>query len=82
MIQERDPINPIIDTDYTGDFPVSFVSHFGLTKREWFAGLAMQAIISAGGLPTLQAIAEESAKIATCMINELNKPQEAAQDAP
>jgi len=46
----------------------------GLTKREYFAGLAMQGAISrAGSTNNLEDIASYSVKIADTLIEELNK---------
>lgn len=44
------PINPTLELDYTESIiqgrNVFFNQEFGLTKREYFAGLAMQGLIS------------------------------------
>jgi hypothetical protein len=75
MTKANDPVEPIIDTDYTGDFPVSHVKHAGLTKREYFAAMAMQGYIAAGanGMPPSADIAQHAVRAADAMITELNR---------
>ena len=52
--------------------------YVGLTKREWFAGLALQGMIagSQGLNITVKQFAEQSVKLAEALIAELNKESE------
>lgn len=43
----------------------------GLTKREYFAGLALQAFISTGEYAAAQGTAKESVQAADCLLYEL-----------
>lgn len=50
--------------------------HFeGLTKREWFAGMAMQSFVNLakGTNATQKMIAEDSIKLADAILKELDK---------
>ena len=47
---------------------------FGLTKREYFAALAMQGLATDKDLPLTNAC-EIAVRIADCLITELNKDQ-------
>lgn len=62
---------------------VAGVEYSGLTKREYFAGLAMQGFISAnlevyrvnGGYIQWDAVSKASVEIADVLLKELEKPQ-------
>ena len=45
----------------------------GLTKREYFAGLAMQGILADGQTGKLKLIAEDAVKVADALLEELSK---------
>lgn len=48
----------------------------GLTKREHFAGLAMQGLVAGDdGTSTAECFASDAVKIADYLIAELNKPE-------
>lgn len=65
MTNANDLLNdPNPDTDY---------NNCGLTKREYFAGLAMQAIVSSDVRDTVETIAEGSVSMADALIEALNK---------
>ncbi len=52
------------------------VQEYGLTKREYFAAMAMQGFLSScssESVPDAEMIAIESVKYADALINELNK---------
>jgi hypothetical protein len=61
---------------YTAEFSGS---EKGLTKREYFAAIAMQGLLSGNPFPAEKMggeyIAKYSAHYADALINELNKPQ-------
>jgi hypothetical protein len=46
----------------------------GLTKREYFAGLAMQGLMQ-DGPPSFEMVATASVRMADALIDELNKPK-------
>ena len=53
--------------------------HYGLTKREYFAGLAMQGLIASWGkhdLTDFDDIAHDAVMAADALINELSKTGE------
>lgn len=55
--------------------PFSHATYTGLTKREYFAALAITGFISAGfeGMPTSENLAKYSVEAADALIKELNK---------
>ena len=71
----NEPINPSYDKDG--------VRHQGLTIRQYYAGLAMQGLLSNdtvrsilsgnNGMPVAKLIAEVSAKYSDAIINALNE---------
>lgn len=67
MENGEQPAYPILETDTSR--PVLF----GLTKREYFAGLAMQGIMADGQTSDLPAIATASVMIADELLKALNK---------
>lgn len=50
-----------------------FEDNKGLTKREYFAGLAMQGLVASD--LTFEAIAQDSVKMADAILAELDKPK-------
>lgn len=68
----NNPINPL--EIKTGNESMQFV---GLTKREYFAGLAMQGIASSD--LTYEDIAHDAVKMADALLVELDKPKNEAQ---
>ena len=48
----------------------------GLTKREYFAGLAMQGLLSEGSTGSFENIAKESVKFADELIKAINNEQQ------
>ena len=57
------PINPIVQEENIGqDGKILMCTEYGLTKREYFAGLALQGII-AGRKDELYKIKDETIKI-------------------
>lgn len=59
--------------DQTGN-PEAWNTYFGLTKREYFAAMAMQACISrAKMMDTTQDVVEWSVKYADALLSELEK---------
>ena len=50
----------------------------GLTKREWFAGMAMQGLLASfnsHSFNTCQSVAHHAIQFADTLIDELSKPQ-------
>ena len=45
----------------------------GVTKREYFAGLAMQGLCAQGGYATSSDLAYDAVKLADSLLKELNK---------
>lgn len=68
----NDPANPTIGWEITshGD-PVSITDQHGLTKREYFAAMAMQGMLS--DPERYGVIAKGAVKFADALIKELNK---------
>jgi len=60
------------------DVHMGTVRHLGLTKREYFAGLAMQALIPTyvEKVQELTNVAEASTDFADALLAELNKKEE------
>jgi hypothetical protein len=67
---ETKPNEPIITLEYNNDY-----TSMGLTKREYFASMAMQGIISnKDGLDIkIERIVESAVDTADALIEELNK---------
>lgn len=74
MSKSRAPAHPVQELNFDGSH---FVTHLGLTKREYFAGLAMQALIStaseACGRWQPEDAAFESVEYANALLAELGK---------
>ncbi len=67
MTNGNDLITPLINTD-------TEAGHYsGLTKREYFAAMAMQGLLASGDYT--QDIAHSSVECADALISELNKQQ-------
>ena len=68
--KETKPNEPIITLEYNNDY-----TSMGLTKREYFAAIAMQGIISnKDGLDIkIERIVESAVDTADALIEELNK---------
>lgn len=66
------PCTPPFHVDYT-----NWIDYSGLTKREYFAAMAMSGIVSNSAELIVQlsyeSIAEDSIRIADALIKELNK---------
>lgn len=84
MNNSKQPINPTIltrvgdgDDDFEAANPYNRtgyeMSFSGLTKREHFAGLAMQAMISADVFKSTKHIAEQAVLYADALLLELDK---------
>jgi hypothetical protein len=72
MTHPNDPSTPcpFINTDFTVDYSI----YKGLTKREYFAALAMQALLSDNHLSAIPSkYAEFAVLSADALIAELNK---------
>jgi len=54
------------------------MGEWGLTKREYFAALAMQSVLSTHGEDYPEIIAVRALRYADALINELNKEDEKA----
>jgi hypothetical protein len=72
----NDPANPTIGWELTshGD-PVSITDQYGLTKREYFAAIAMQGLLADTKdilYPIIQ-VAKDAVNYADALIEELNK---------
>lgn len=69
--------NNKIDKDHAA-FACANHTHlqYGLTKREYFAGLAMQGLLSEGSTGSFEDIAKESVKFADELIKALNNEQQ------
>ena len=66
----NNPINPLeIKLGY------ELIQFIGLTKREYFAGLAMQSLIVSNPKWHTDAVARFSIKIADDLLKELDKPK-------
>jgi hypothetical protein len=55
------------------------MGEWGLTKREYFAALAMQSVLSTHGEDYPELIAGRALKYADALINALNKPTDHAK---
>jgi len=55
-------------------FPISDLSEFGLTKREYFAAIAMQGLLPSDNV-SLEFAANAAVKCADLLIAELNKTE-------
>ena len=65
------PVRVLIDDNF---FSSTYAVHLGLTKREHFAGLAMQGLITEYGVQQkYELISEWAVQFADALINELNK---------
>lgn len=66
-----EPISPL-----TPDLDSSKHECIGLTKREYFAGLAIQGFIAAGGngMPPAENLAAYATRAADALLAELEKP--------
>lgn len=80
MTNEKDLVYPttIVEVDNIDGTTIRNIEHFGLTKLEYFAGLAMQGNISTMNSNMLSdesilTIANESVRLAKALIEELNK---------
>lgn len=75
MTNPNEPINPTIWDDKHN--PTFVRDNDGLTKREYFAGLALQGYCSAGstGMPTAENLANYAVTVADELIKQLNKTQ-------
>ena len=69
---KNEPAFPQVINDHDGNI---YLQHEGLTKREYFAALAMQGYIIAGcnGMPSEDIIAVLSVSTADALIKELEK---------
>src|ERR1035437_6133224 len=66
--EPNEPINPIIASSNE-----STLHHSGLTKREFFAGLAMQGLLANTNPGDIPSIAKMAVEAADALILELNK---------
>ena len=64
MTREDDFISPVKDVDYW---------EFGLGKREYFAAIALQGILSGNKHADLALAARSAVDAADCLIKELNR---------
>lgn len=69
--QPNDPINPLSRTNLTEKREKDHCS--GLTKREYFAAMAMQGILDNEGTISEGNVAKWSVQYADALIKELNK---------
>lgn len=60
-------------------FPQSQEMWGGLTKREWFAGMAMQGILAGDRISNLETVTKESYKQADAMLAESEKAEFASK---
>lgn len=80
---KNEPAFPVVDTDREFDPPIVY-SKGGLTKREYFAAMAMQGLLSAGksvggggrSPSTWISIEEKAVARADALIKELEKDDE------
>ena len=77
------PISPLKGGDgtlYTDgnehEFIASTGAFVGLTKREYFAGLAMTALVGSGDLMDADIKAKQSVRMADALLKELEKSNE------
>jgi len=72
----NDPANPTIGWELTvhGD-PVVITDQYGLTKREYFAAMAMQGLLTSTKyiLYPITQVAKDAVNYADALIKELNK---------
>ena len=76
------PINPIVQEEYIAGNRILQCTQAGLTKREHFAGLAMQAVISTINKPDMDSVLEipkNTAQWAVKFADELLKALESDQ---
>lgn len=81
MTNGNDPVTPSVVTDpqyneYGVQYSNTYSMPNGLTKREYFAGLAMQGLLADGQIRDKIAIAQNAVRMANYLINELNKTNE------
>lgn len=72
----NDPINAALDTNYREGVPSLELRYEGLTKREYFAAIAMQGHLSSmpsGVIDKPEYVAIKSVAYADALIAELNK---------
>lgn len=78
MITDADDIiNAFEETDSTGGH---YHTHYGLSKREYFSGLAMQGGLANGNPGDIAAIVRDSVYAADMLILELNKKRGATHE--
>jgi len=68
MINPNDQVYPIVEPNDVCSVTI------GLTKRELFAAMAMQGILSNGEISHEVEVAKNALLYADALINELNKP--------
>ena len=76
MTNGSEPINAIIETEDAETMSATF---YGLTKREYFAAMAMQGLCTHFpelGVPHAPEVVRQSIEIADAFINALNKERE------
>lgn len=74
MTNGNDSIHAIVESTDGSTGRMQCVE-FGLTKREYFAAMAMQGYTSAGstGMPNAEDLASYAVQLADALINKLNK---------
>ncbi len=75
MTNANDNVNTVTVPGFTyvdGSYEESYISG-GLTKREYFAAMAMQGILSGQWLSNAEEVSNDAVIIADALINELNK---------
>jgi hypothetical protein len=66
--QKTNPDEPIQTIEYNNNY----ISN-GLTKREYFAAMALQGLLATNSTTTIEYYAIDAVRIADALIDELNK---------
>lgn len=64
------------DAVYPSNYDDNFAPEYGLTKREYFAAMAMQGVMASGNVGkgnTLEEVVEDAVKLADALLKELVK---------
>ena len=71
----NDPINAVLDTNYREGIPTLENRYEGITKREYFAAIAMQGLLAGNWFSTIE-LFPMSVKMADDLIKQLNQEEQ------
>ena len=69
--QKTNPDEPIQPEEYDNNY--RYYKSNGLTKREYFAAMALQGLLATNSTTTIEYYAIDAVRIADALIDELNK---------